>query len=254
MHHSPEITMKSNDKIARYQLVKEYIVGKIRSKTLLPGMKIESETELVTALNVSRMTVNRAIRELSGEGLLKRVQGKGTYVLEQKPQSPLFEVQPINKIIESRGGSHSSSVHLLCEEKAKPSLAASMEIAPYSPVYHAIVLHMDDGLPIQLADRYVNPEIAPELLKLDFTNSTISEYLITLAPFTAVEHIVEAMLPEPWICELLQINDAEPCLLLHRKTWVDKIIATQSMFYHPGSRHTLRGMFNPPTAGSITVT
>lgn len=217
-------------------------------------MKIESEAELVTALNVSRMTVNRAIRELSSEGLLNRIQGKGTFVLEKKPQSPLFEIQPIDKIIESQGGSHSSFVHLLHEEKAKPSLAASMKIASYSPVFHAIILHKENNTPVQLADRYVNPKIAPDLLKQDFTKSTISEYLITLAPFTAVEHIVEAMLPEPWICDLLGINDSEPCLLLHRKTWVGDMIATQSMFYHPGSRHTLRGMFTPPTPGSITVT
>ncbi len=245
---------QKSGKKTRYQLVKDHIVNKIHSKTLLPGMRIESEAELVTTLNVSRMTVNRAIRELSAEGLLTRIQGKGTFVLEKKPQSPLFEVQPIDKVIESRGGCHSSFVHLLCEEKAKPARAASMELNPYSSVFHATILHKENNTPVQLADRYVNPQIAPDLLEQDFTKSTISEYLITLAPFTAVEHVVEAMLPDPWICDLLEINDSEPCLLLHRKTWVGSIVATQSMFYHPGSRHTLRGMFEPSTPGSITVT
>jgi GntR family histidine utilization transcriptional repressor len=239
---------------ARYQLVKDHIVGKIHNRTLLPGMKIESEAELVTALNVSRMTVNRAIRELSTEGLVERIQGKGTFVLERKPQSPLFEVQPIDKVIELRGGCHSSFVHLLQKEKARPALAASMELTAYSPVFHATVLHKDNNLPVQLADRYINPEIAPELLEQDFTNKTISEYLITLAPFTAVEHIVEAMLPDPWICELLKINESEPCLVLYRKTWVENVIATQSTFYHPGSRHTLRGIFTPLPPGAITDT
>ncbi|MGL1933201.1 MAG: UTRA domain-containing protein [Desulfotalea sp.] len=245
--------MKAPQMKARFQLIKDHIISKIHSKELLPGMKIESEAELVSAFNVSRMTVNRAIRELSAEGLLTRIQGKGTFVLKMKPQSPLFEIQPIDKVIESHGGLHTSFVHMLCEEKAKPSLATSMELSPYSSIFHAVVLHKENNVPIQLADRYVNPHIAPELLKQDFSKSTISEYLITLAPCTAVEHIVEAMLPDPWICNLLEINDSEPCLLLHRKTWVGDILATKSMFYHPGSRHTLRGMFIPSTPGLITV-
>lgn len=247
------MTIKKKGK-SRYQLVKDRIVHKIHSKELLPGMRIESEAELVAALNVSRMTANRAIRELSAEGLLQRIQGKGTFVVEQKPQSPLFEVQPIDKVIESRGGSHSSTIHLLREEKVRPTLAASMQIPPYSSIYHATILHKENNTPIQLADRYVNPEIAPELLKQDFTKKTISEYLITLAPFTAVEHIVEAMLPDPWVCDLLEINDSEPCLLLYRKTWVGNVIATQSTFYHPGSRHTLRGLFTSSNSATITVT
>ncbi len=234
-------------------MVKDHITDKVHAKDLLPGMKIESEAQLVAALNVSRMTVNRAIRELSSEGLLERIQGKGTFVLEKKPQSPLFEIHPIDKVIASRGGFHSSFVHVLCAEKAKPTLAASMQLAPYSPIFHATILHKENNTPVQLADRYVNPEIAPALLEQDFTQQTVSEYLITLAPFTAVEHIVEAMLPEPWICELLEINDSEPCLVLHRKTWVGNIIATQSTFYHPGSRYTLRGKFIPSTPGTSTV-
>jgi GntR family histidine utilization transcriptional repressor len=241
-------------KKSRYQLVKDRIINKIHSGELLAGMKIESEAELVAALHVSRMTVNRAIRELSAAGVLERIQGKGTFVLEKKPQSPLFEVQPIDKIIESRGGRHSSFVQLLQEEKARPALAASMKLAPYSVIFHATILHKENNIPIQLADRYVNPKIAPDLLLQDFSKKTISEYLITLAPFTAVEHIVEAMLPEPWIAELLEINDAEPCLLLKRKTWVGNVIATKSRFYHPGSRHSLWGTFTPATAGAITVT
>ncbi len=251
---NPIKTNQQGEKKARYQTVKDYIVEKIHAKTLQPGMKIESEAELVAALSVSRMTVNRAIRELSAEGLLKRIQGKGTFVLKTKPQSPLFEVQPIDKIIESRGGLYSKNVHLIREEKAKPSLAASMEIGPYSSVFHSVILHKDSDIPIQLADRYVNPKIAPDFLNQDFTRTTISEYLITLAPFTAVEHIVEALLPDPWICRLLEINDSEPCLVLYRRTWVGETIATQSKFYHPGSRHTLRGMFVPSAPGVITVT
>lgn len=48
-------------------------------------MQIASETELVNILIVSRMTVNRALRELTAEGRLIRIQGRGTFVAKKSP-------------------------------------------------------------------------------------------------------------------------------------------------------------------------
>lgn len=237
-----------------YQQVKEYIVDKINNATLQPGMRIESEAELVASLNVSRMTVNRALRELAAEGKINRIQGKGTFVAEKKPQSALLEIKSIEREIRERGGVYSCSVHLLQEEKAKPSIAASMDLKPYSEVFHSIIVHKDNNVPIQLGCRYINPQIAPEFLGQDFTQCTVSDYLLKLSPVSAVEHVVEALIPDPWIRDLLEINASEPCLALYRKTWVDDKIATNSTFYYPGSRYTLGGKFFPSSVGSIGVT
>lgn len=236
-----------------YQQVRDYILRRIDSGALRPGMRIESESELVSALNVSRMTVNRALRELTAEGRLHRRQGRGTFVATVKPQAALLEIQSIAKEIRARGGEYSCIVHLLQEEKASPALAAAMNLAPYTTVFHSIVVHKENQVPMQLGSRYVLPEIAPDFLSQDFTKITVSEYLLGLAPVTAIEHIVEALIPEPWIRDLLQINGAEPCLALHRKTWVGTKIATSSTFYSPGSRYSLGGRFTPTSPGSIGV-
>jgi GntR family histidine utilization transcriptional repressor len=108
-------------------------------------------------------------------------------------------------------------------------------------------------VPIQLSSRFINPIIAPDYLQQDFTRITPNEYLLSLAPISSVEHVVEALIPEVWIRELLQINSAEPCLALSRRTWVDGIIATSSTFYYPGSRYSLGSRFTPATAGTIQV-
>ena len=236
-----------------YQQVKEYIIGKISDSALLPGMKIESEAELVAGLNVSRMTVNRALRELTAEGLIKRIQGSGTFVADRKPQAALLQISSIAEEIRARGGSYSCTVHLLQEEKAKPSVALAMQLQPYTSVFHSIIVHKDHNVPIQLGCRYINPQIAPAFLKQDFSQITVSDYLLSVAAVTAVEHIVEALIPDPWIRDLLQINAAEPCLALHRKTWVGDQIATSSTFYSPGSRYTLGGKFTPTALGSIDI-
>lgn len=237
----------------RYLQVKEYILQQIASGIWQAGMQIDSEAALVAATGVSRMTVNRALRELSAEGRLIRRQGCGTFVAEQKPQSALLDIHSIAQEIKDRGGKYSCEVHLLQEEKARPELARAMAISPYATVYHSILVHKDNGVPIQLSSRFINPQIAPDYLQQDFTVITPNEYLLGLAPITSVEHVVEALIPEPWIRELLAINSAEPCLALYRKTWVGEVIATCSTFYYPGSRYTLGGRFTPASAGSIGV-
>ena len=243
-----------SDILPLYRQVKEYIVGKINGGIMQPGMKIESEAELVASLNVSRMTVNRALRELAAEGKILRIQGKGTFVAEKKPQSALLEIKSIAREICERGGSYSCTVHLLQEEKAKPSIAAAMELEPYAEIFHSIIVHKDNNVPIQLGCRYIHPKVAPKYLEQDFTQTTVSQYLLNLAQVTGAEHVIEALIPDSWIRDLLEINAAEPCLALYRKTWVDDKIVTYSTFYYPGSRYTLGGKFVPPSSGSLNIT
>ena len=158
----------SLSKIPRYQQVKDYILDRINSGAWRPGMKIDTEAELVAATRVSRMTANRALRELTAEGRLTRIQGSGTFVAEQKPQSALFEIHSIAKEIRERGGKYSCEIHTLQEEKARPELARVMLLAPYATVYHSVIVHKDNGVPIQLSSRFINPQIAPGLPEAGF--------------------------------------------------------------------------------------
>lgn len=232
-----------------YLKIKEYILEKINRGEWPAGHKIPSEVELVSFFKTSRMTVNRAMRELSGEGKLTRRQGLGTFVSQPKQQSSFLDISSIAQEIQRSGGKYSCRVHLLCEEKATPSLARQMEMKPYSVVFHSVLVHLDNDVPIQLADRFVKPSIAPDYPKQDFTAITPAEYLLQLAPVYTAEHIIEAMIPDAWIRELLDINESEPCLALSRKTWVKGSVATFSKFYYPGSRYSLGGTFTTPPRG-----
>jgi GntR family transcriptional regulator, histidine utilization repressor len=228
-----------------YLRVKNYIEAQIRSGEWLPETKIPSENELVATLGVSRMTVNRALREMSADGYLVRLQGVGTYVAAPKPQSALLEIRSIAHEIESRGGIHSSRIHLLQAETASAELAATMQLPAGAEVFHAVLVHMDTGSPVQLADRFVNPAVAPEFLKQDFSRITPNQYLVSIAPIAEVEHIIEAVMPSRRVQTLLEISATEPCLLLHRKTWVDTVVATVSRFFYRGSRFRIGGRFKP---------
>ncbi len=228
-----------------YQQVKDHILGRIETGEWTPDMKIDSENSLVETMGVSRMTVNRALRELTAEGKLVRLQGVGTFVARQKPQSELLEIRSIAREITERGGKHSCDIHLLQQEKGSPEVASEMDLEANAPVYHAIMVHRDNGIPIQLADRYINPVMAPDFLEQDFTRITPSDYLMGISPAMEVEHIIEAMMPDEWSSDLLEIPRTEPCLILHRRTWVSDKVATTSRFIYPGSRHKIGSRFQP---------
>lgn len=217
-------------------------------------MRIPSENELVESLRISRMTIHRALRELTAEGRLTRVQGVGTFVAKAKPQATLLNVRSIAEEIASMGGVHSSRIVLLKAERIGDGIAASMELLPKSEIFHAVVVHRNRGVPIQLEDRYVNPATAPEFIQQDFTKITTSEYLLATAPLDEVEHIVEVAMPDLRIRKLLEIPATEPCLVLHRKTWSRGIVATLSRFFYPGSRYRLHGRFNPSKLSKLTTT
>ena len=67
-----------------YKKVQNYILEKIENNEYSEGEQIPTEQELSQLFNASRMTINRAITELSRQNILKRIQGSGTFVMPKK--------------------------------------------------------------------------------------------------------------------------------------------------------------------------
>lgn len=79
---SSDLTRHSNDSTPLYEQVKEIIKKEIESGQLRPGDKVLPERELAKKYNVSRITTVRALSDLGREGILERLQGKGSFVAE----------------------------------------------------------------------------------------------------------------------------------------------------------------------------
>jgi GntR family histidine utilization transcriptional repressor len=58
-----------------------------------------------------------------------------------------------------------------------------------------LLVHCEDGLPIQYEDRHVNPAAAPDYLGVDFALTTPTRYLLEHAPLTEASYSIEASLP-----------------------------------------------------------
>lgn len=226
-----------------YAQVKRRIVDAIGSGAWPPGHRVPSESELVREMGVSRMTVNRALRELTADGLLVRMQGVGTFVAEQKPHAALFDTSSIADDITGRGHRHSARVVRLATDPAPRSIAAAFGQPEGSALFHSLVVHNEDGVPVLLEDRWVDPALVPDYRAQDFSATTAHAYLTGIAPPSRVEHVVEAVAPAPVECRLLKIEPAEPCLLMRRRTWWDQRVVSAARLLYPGTRYRLEGQF-----------
>ncbi len=227
---------------AAYERVKQLIVSQIKGGRWQEGDQIPSENQLVNALGLSRMTINRALRDLTAEGVLNRVMGVGTFVAPTKAASPLFEVKNIADEISQRGHRHRTEVVFVRAEEAEPGHPALGNDLG-GKVFHSLIVHFEDDVPIQVEDRYVNPAEAPQYLEQDFTKQTPNTYLSEVAPLERGEHVVEAVLASAEECRLLGVARSEPCLLIRRRTWSHSGLVSSARLIHPGSRSRLEGSF-----------
>ncbi|NNM57708.1 histidine utilization repressor [Acidocella sp.] len=222
-----------------YEQIKQYLLDGIASGQWPDGSRIPSEHELMEVLGASRMTVNRAVRELSADGLLNRVQGLGTFVRAQVPRSALLEIYDISEDIQRRGNVHKSQVLLLEAIRADEALASAFMLRRGAKLFHSEIVHFENDVPVQFEARFVSPRFAPEYLNQDFTQQTSNRYLQGIAPPSEVEHIVHAVRPDERAQALLEIGPHEPCLQVERRTWTEAGPATRSVLTHPGSRYSL---------------
>ena len=227
-----------------YQQIKEAILAKIGSGDWQVGHMIPSENQLAEELKLSRMTINRPLRELANEGWLKRVHGLGTFVAAPPRRAHLLELVSIADEIAQQGKTHSARVLKQHSLAANDEMAERLQIASGSTVFQVQLIHYQDGVAIQLEDRFVNPSLVPQFLSVDFTTTTPAEYLISQLRADELEHVVQAIVPTQFMARHLDIETSEPCLKLRRRTWKQNQVVTSVDLIYPSSRYELGARFS----------
>lgn len=229
-----------------YHQVKQHIIGRIESGEWSPGQRVPSEHEIVREWGVSRQTAHRALRDLATEGYLTRLQGVGSFVAKVKYQSAALVIGSISDEIAARGHQHRAEVLELAPVVASEIVAWALDLIPGARVFHSLLLHLEDEVPIQLEDRFVNPAAAPDYLDQDFTRTTPNQHLVRVrSPISEVEESIEATLPLREQCRWLRIAPERPCLVVRRRTWSGRLAVTQVTLTHPGDSYRLRLQFRP---------
>ena len=205
------------------------------------GDVVPSEQALVRQFGVSRMTVNRAVRELTAEQILTRRQGSGTYVAPQKYQATLVEIRSIADEVRARGHRHHSRLDLLEQVRASELLALQFEIPSGDPLFHSLIVHFENDVPIQVEDRWVNPACAPDYMAQDFAAITPNEHLMKAAPLQSATYSIEALHTPREIADMLSIEARQCCLVLKRRTRALGQVASVVTMWHPGQLYQFGG-------------
>ncbi|MCH7343740.1 histidine utilization repressor [Pelomonas sp. CA6] len=227
----------------QYLKVKTHLREGIAAGRWRPGERLPSEAELTEAFGVSRMTVNRALRELHQEGMVDRVQGVGSFVAQLHRIASTLTVRDVHEEIAERGHRHESRLHLLESVRADDEQAALFALRPGAPLFHSVIVHLENGVPIQCEDRLVNAACAPDYMAQDFARVTPTHYLLQVAPLSEARYTIEAQLPSSQDAKLLAIPKGEPCLVVRRSTLSQGRVVTAVRLVHPGSRYFLQGAF-----------
>lgn len=230
----------------RYQQIKDWIIGRISSGDLRPNDRVPSENDIVAAQSVSRMTANRALRELTDEGYVKRIAGRGTFVADFRSQSHVLEVQNIADEIAARGHVHNCKVLRQSLQHARGEVAKALHVEQGTDVFHLLLVHFENDMPIQIEDRHVLADFAPGCLEQDFERITPSAYLTSISPLQEAEQVVRAENPNAAVCKRLKMKAGEPALVVIRRTWSRGHPVTFARLHHAGSRYELAGHYAPP--------
>jgi len=225
-----------------YEKVKAHVLKRIRSGEWRPGARVHSEHELVRELNVSRMTANRAMRELVQSGVLSRIAGSGTYVADLRSAGHPLQIRNIAAEIKERGHVHRAQV--VSHGRVAVPAEVRAHLKPRGrELFHSLVVHHENGVPLQLEDRYVDPAVAPGYLDLDLSEVTAHEYLMEAAPLERVEHVVRAIVAPARVASHLRLAPGEAALLIERTTWRRGRPASFARRDPAGARFARRGVF-----------
>ncbi|WP_374403174.1 histidine utilization repressor [Niveibacterium sp.] len=236
--------MSTERSAPRYQQIKDELLARIRAGEWQVGEAIPPEEGLARDFGVARMTVNRALRELTEAGVLTRTRGAGTFVAPPRVEAPLLEIRNIAEDIAARGHAHTAELFSLARGQVDAALAEAFELPVGAPLFHSVLVHREDGRPIQVEDRWVNAALAPDYLQLDFSTETPNAYLTRVAPLASARFTVEARLPPRDIAAMLGIDARSPCLVMHRVTRGAAGVASVATLWHPGEHYRLHAVID----------
>lgn len=225
----------------KFAEIKQFILTKVESGAWQENSRVPSENQLAELFECSRMTARRALTELAETGVLERSQGLGTFVAGLKSQSSMMAIRNIADEIKDRGHGYSVRQLGLTQTSATAQIAIALGLEEGSPVFYSVLVHCEQELPLQLEERFVNPQLVPDYLKQDFSLQTPHEYLSFVAPLTEARHTIEAVVADDEQQQQLQIEASEPCLQILRRTWSRQGVVSFARLIHPGSRFRLGG-------------
>lgn len=220
-----------------YTIIKFKIIELIKSGKYKVNDQLPTESEFCEEYNVSRTTIRLALQQLELEGIVKRIQGKGTFVSMEKIQTPI--THKILSFAEQMQGRNSESK--VIELKVIPADAAISNILGVKekePVTKLVRLRCVDGEPIQYHTSYIPWGIAPGI-ESDECTVSLFELLRTKYGINISRGIesIEPILTDEIVSDYLEIPVGSPSLMSESTTYdINDVVIEYAQIINRGDR------------------
>jgi GntR family transcriptional regulator, histidine utilization repressor len=214
-----------------FREVKADIIRRSQSRQWAPGAALPGEVELAAEFGCARATVNRAMRELSDEGVIDRKRKSGTRVKLSPVRQARFEIPLVRIEVETSGAQYRYSLVSRERVDAPDWLRSRLELGVGAKVLHLHCMHYADGAPFQFEDRWINPAAVPHAEQADFSEISPNEWLVREVPFTDAEIQFTATAATPALSEFLLMDVGEPVFTADRTTWLKAQAVTNTRLY-----------------------
>lgn len=212
----------STSQLLHVQL-KENLIDAIAAGEYQPGDKLPSQRDLCRQFKMSHMTVRRAINELTQEGVIYAIPGKGIYVSPTSRTVEYDSLQGLEQKLERYGMRPSTEILRAEITTASTMMAQTLKMPPAAPLVYLHRLRLADGRPHALTTSHLPHQLCPGILDEDLINhslfATLREvYGLKLAGSV---NLVSAVLADEETAALLQVSPGAPLLVREQITYLD---------------------------------
>ena len=188
------------------------------------GEQIPTENELCQKYDVSLITVRKALQQLEIEGLIKRMQGKGTFVEDKKVNDLILQsLTGTFAFSSNKKYKYSTTVVeksiLIPEEKIRDLL----QLGPGEKAIRLIRIRYVDDEPFYWTKAYIPEKLCPDLLSEDLEKNSLYEIMrskYSLVATTATR-IIETLIASSKGDNYLNITPGTPINLVSSVSYLD---------------------------------
>jgi GntR family transcriptional regulator, histidine utilization repressor len=213
------------------------LLRRINDREWPPGSLLPNEADLAAEFGCARATVNRAMRELAGAGLIDRKRKAGSRVALHRISRVVIDIPIIRLEVEQRNAEWRYSLIEQISRPAPLNVTSRLGLAPGTMMIHVTSIHFADNHPFLHEDRWINPTALPEVEKVDFSAVCANEWLIQNAPYTSGDISLTAMNATGELAQLLEAPEGAAIFVVDRITWNgEEPITSVRLSYAPGYR------------------
>lgn len=200
--------------VPMYAQISEIIRDAIHSGELGEHERVWSEREIMEKFFVSRNTAQSSIDELVKEGLLIRIQGKGTFVSNWRVNIGLQSLVSFSEATRIKGKVPSSKILSFIIEEPSKSIAQQLNISTSVPVYKLERLRLADDLPMMHEVSYLSTALLPSLTRFDFSEESLFSVIEKEYQFQISwqKQVILPIISSDYESELLSVNPGVPLI------------------------------------------